>query len=267
MEFTAFEKTAIEALDDCKGNVKHCSKNALQHLEKAWLIREIDLEMCVFRGITAEEEAASALFHCLKNHRYKNANKLLFNKHTYKLGLHPFIKGIGGFLDDIIEQDTSPFGKHYLKHTEQSGRKAIELIIELKNEKVHARPVPPLHFTFSQEDTGEVCTFEHNFQELIKGEKYKDALQYVIDKAQTRNKILYANNIGKPKVEGDLEGYLNSQKKKVMTFLIIMLMIDPWEKEEGNSLFVQQGLDSFLLLLNRINSEDVYQPRHNSHTK
>lgn len=75
MDFTHFEKKTIEAINDCRGAIKHCGKNAIYHLEKAWFLREVDLEMATFRGITAEEEAASALFFCLKNNNYLNSQK------------------------------------------------------------------------------------------------------------------------------------------------------------------------------------------------
>ena len=240
--------------------MKHCAKNAIRHLEKAWEIRNIDFEMAIFRGITAEEEAASALFHCLKNHRYKNAEKLQFNKHPYKLGLYPFLQGIGRFLGDLLTQDGSPFDKYQIRHIEQSGRKAIELLLNMPAHDLAARPIPPLHFTVADSETGEVCTFEKNFECLIVGAGYDDSLKYIKAKAALRNKLLYAESSGKPKVEGNIEGYLDEQKKKVMVYLIILLMIDPWEKKEGRSLFVQQALDSYLLLLQRIEAHEIHQP-------
>ena len=39
-------------------------------------------------------------------------------------------------------------------------------------------------------------------------------------------------------------------------------MIDPWEKEEGSSSFVQQALDSYLLLLQRIEGHEVTRPNN-----
>ncbi|MCW5207251.1 hypothetical protein VU11_00955 [Desulfobulbus sp. US2] len=75
MEYGKSEQSTIEAIQGCKCETKHCLNNALYHIEKAWKIKDIDLEMAVFRGITAEEEAASAIFHCLKKHRYQNAKK------------------------------------------------------------------------------------------------------------------------------------------------------------------------------------------------
>lgn len=51
--------------------------------------------------------------------------------------------------------------------------------------------------------------------------------------------------------------YLIEQKKKVFLFIIIILLIDPWEKQEGPAPFVQQTLDSYLLLQERIQKEDI----------
>ena len=62
MEFTSFEQKIIEAVTECKSEVKHCCENAIRHLEKAWTIREIGRDVTVFREITTEEEAAVALF-------------------------------------------------------------------------------------------------------------------------------------------------------------------------------------------------------------
>lgn len=260
MDFTPFEKKTIEAIDDCSGAIKHCGKNAIHHLEKAWAIRDLDFEMAMFRGITAEEEAASALFFCLKNNNYKNSHKLLFKEHTYKLGLHPFLRGVGAFLYDFFLRDSAPFDIFHLHHIDKKGRRAIELLLHMPSQGMVARPIPPLHFTVSDPETGDVCTFESSFLELISGSGYDDALKYVKEVAATRNKLLYANNSGRPKIEGDISAFLTQQQKKVMAFLCIVLMVDPWEMEDGTSFFVQQALDSFLLLLARIHAEDVVQP-------
>ncbi len=45
-----------------------------------------------------------------------------------------------------------------------------------------------------------------------------------------------------------------------MGYLVVLLLIDPWEKEAGKSLFVQQALDSFLVLLGQISDDDISQP-------
>jgi len=261
MDFTIFEKKIIEAIGECKGAIKSCGKHSIQHLEKAWAIRELDAEMAVFRGITAEEEAASALFYCLKQHKYKNSSKIAFREHKHKLGLFPFIQGAGKFLGQFLLQDSFPFDRFQIHYTEKNGRKGLELHLLMRNGDYTAQPIPPLHFTISDPKTGMVCTFERSFQELITGDGYDDTLKYLKDIANTRNKLIYADEAGMPKFSGDINGYLVWQKKKVMLFLQIILMIDPWEKTEGSSLFVQQALDAFLLMLDRISTDEIHQPK------
>ena len=160
MKFTLFQENTIEALDDCSGSTKHCAKNAIRHLRKAWKIRAIDIEMAVFRGITAEEEAASSLFHCLKAHRYRNADRLLFKEHTYKLGLFPFIEGIGHFLGESIVYGSQFFDKFHLRHKRLGQRRAIELLLNMPEHGLTVSPTPPLHFTIANAKMGQVLTFE-----------------------------------------------------------------------------------------------------------
>lgn len=202
MEFSGFEEKILGAVEDCKGSVKHCARNAINHLEKAWVIRDIDIEMAVFRGITAEEEAASAVFHCLKNHRYSNAHKLEFKQHPYKLGLYPFLESIRISFAKFVESNNLPIERFFLGHIEKSGRRALELILNMPALGVDARPQPPLHFSVTNADTGRPITFEADFMRLIEGQNYTNALKYITDRAIQRNKLLYAHNAGIPKVEG-----------------------------------------------------------------
>lgn len=261
MNFTRFEQKTIDAIEDCKGAIKHCAENSIAHLQKAWVIKDIDKEMSVFRGITAEEEAASALFFCLKINRYKNADKILFKKHTYKLGLYQFLMHVRNHLAGCFGHDGSPFDKFRLHHVELPKRRAIELAFSIKGHGLDARPKPPLHFSISEEteeNESELKTFNVDFKKLHVGEKYKDSLKYIQEVASIRNHLLYAKDSGPPKLEIDIEKYLEGQKKRVFIFLTLILLIDPWEKEIGPSSFVQQVLDSFLLLLERISKEEIF---------
>ncbi|MEL7611344.1 hypothetical protein AAGW18_02470 [Vreelandella titanicae] len=77
-------------------NINNChSRNAFQsaliHVDKAEKLYAMDKEMCVLRGITAEEEAASGLMLCLKERGYKLSNKLKHRDHVYKSSIYPFI--------------------------------------------------------------------------------------------------------------------------------------------------------------------------------
>ncbi len=257
MQFTPYESNVIAALDSCNGAVKQCAKHAITHLNKAWAIREIDKEMAAFRGITAEEEAASSLFYSLKNNRYANAEKLAFKEHAHKLGLFPFLKAIGKFLGDLLEQESTPFESFKIAIVKQGKRQALELILKMRGSEMVARPQPPLHFGITDAATGHACTFEGNFTESISGENYRSAITYIKDLANQRNTILYANEKGRPIFAGDIDALLSEQKRKVFVILQIVLLSDPWHRIDGPSGFIQQALNAFLLLLERIQRDDI----------
>ncbi len=266
MELTLFETKTEEALEDCKGAVKHCAKNALHHLRKAFKISDIDLEMAAFRGITAEEEAASCLFYTLKNQKYKNSNKLLFKEHTYKQALFPYINSVINNLIELNEHNNNPFSTPRLKHIERNNRKALSLLFKINSINMIAKPIPPLNFNLLDPETDQVLTFEDSFRKTCQGEQFETALKYVKNIANERNRLLYAGAGGRPKVTGDITNYLEEQKNKVFVLLHIMLLIDPWI-DEGYSAFVQQALDGFLLLLEKIEESEICPPSNGDYCK
>lgn len=136
-------------------------------------------------------------------------------------------------------------------------RIALELVFKLRNSDLDMRPIPPLNFNFTDSNSGKKFTFNEIFKELYVGEKFKNSLKYIQDVANQRNKLLYASSAGKPSIQDDIEEYLIEQKSKVFTFIYITLLIDPWEKSEGNSAFVQQVLNSYLLLLEKVKLKDI----------
>jgi hypothetical protein len=76
--------------DSAKGYSKQCARSAIHHLELAWKIKDVDPEMAIFRAITSEEEAATAIFIALKDKGYLNAKKIKFKKHSYnRHSAHP----------------------------------------------------------------------------------------------------------------------------------------------------------------------------------
>ncbi|MGM0582819.1 MAG: hypothetical protein ACQETL_19240 [Bacteroidota bacterium] len=250
-----FEKASIEAIEDCNGAVKNCAKNSIRHLRKAHKIKEIDKEMGVFRAITTEEEAAASLFFCLKNRQYKNASRLSFKSHIHKQALYPFIQSVSIFLERVGKIEKFPFEEYRLSHTEIESRSAIKLGIKPLNFDGYFEPIPPLHFTMFDSKNGPV-TFEKEFQKIVEGNAFKSVKKYIKDIANKRNLLLYADNSRLPKVKGDIDEYLKKQKRKVLIILNLVLMIDPWRDEEL-SLFVQQALDSFLIILDTLDHSEM----------
>lgn len=256
IELTDFEKKAEEAIDDCKGAVKHCMRNALKHLRLAWKIKDTDPAMALFRAITAEEEAASSIFNILKNQKYKNAERIHFRNHMHKQAVFPFLRSVVCYLKELNEHNGVPFEKYHLEHAIHNRRKAMQLHLKPREADVILTPIPPLHFNIADPKTKKVFTFETTFNKLHLSESFDTALDYVKHISNLRNTLLYANERGCPIVEGNVEDYLLESKRKVFVMVYLALLIDPW-LDEGHSAFVQQALDGFLLLLNKIDQTDV----------
>ena len=69
------EDSIKKCLREIKGRARQSAFHAFEHLDKAERIAELDPEMAVFRAITAEEEAATAVFFSLKQRGYDRAKK------------------------------------------------------------------------------------------------------------------------------------------------------------------------------------------------
>jgi hypothetical protein len=56
---------------------RHAGRNAVLHLQGAWVLRNVDPTMAVFRLITGTEESATAIFDALRLRKYVDAKRLL----------------------------------------------------------------------------------------------------------------------------------------------------------------------------------------------
>ncbi|WP_158683759.1 hypothetical protein [Pseudoalteromonas sp. T1lg22] len=263
IEYSNFEKETLKAIKHCTGRVRQCCENAIKHLEKACILEGFDNEMAVFRGITAEEEAATALILCLKNHRYRNAEKLDFKKHLVKLGGSQFLEHLRKQLFSYLKVQDFPAELARLYFTEVNGRPALGLKLKLKNTGFDIIPKPPLNFSSFEKSSGQHIKYDATFKRFWAENDIDNALKYLKSIANERNKLLYADSSGKPCVEGHVDEYIVSQKDKVFRFLYLILLIDPWEKKEGKSKFVQQALDSYLLLLEKIDAHECAEMHQN----
>jgi len=97
------EEKVFELIKSTKSRGRHSLLNAWFHLEKAWKIRETDPAMAMFRGLTAEEEAASALIYALRDRRYTDANILNPHDHLHKHSIYPFFEILSDWFAETIE--------------------------------------------------------------------------------------------------------------------------------------------------------------------
>lgn len=246
------DKVIFECIDaTAKGYGRNCARNAISHLEAAWNIKDIDPEMAVFRAITAEEEAATAIFIALKEKGYENANRIKFKSHPYKQAVAPFVTAVSKFMADVAKWPGFPLGENYRLSIEGEG-KDRKLILSFYLENGLTTPIPPLGFEIAL--NGKPYYFEKELLEITSGKSRADIIKYVQDIANMRNSLLYARPEGIPKITEKIDGHLEKRRRTVMTFLRIFSLIYPYKEK---TLFVEQALKAFLVMMGEI--EDVVE--------
>src|SRR5258708_2918806 len=150
MELSDFEQAIVRHIMGLSGPTLHACRSAVRHLERAWALSSEYPEVAVFCGITAEEESATAVFHCLKQVKYPGAEQLKPWSHIHKTALHPFLLAIGRAVGDWLPQH-----KPILQFNAELSHDAVErLRIRLsvvtpdKGEQ-WGYPLPPLNFKLS----------------------------------------------------------------------------------------------------------------------
>lgn len=253
---TIFQQKIDKLIFECinntaRGYAKNCARNAISHLECAWKIKDIDPEMAIFRAITSEEEAATAIFIALKEKGYTNADKIKFKKHSYKQALAPFITGISKFVADFTRQTNFPFGKKYqLSFEGEEMNKRLVLSFYFQDKL--AQPIPPLHFSIMV--NGKPYYFEKELLTITSGKNRDDIIKYIDELTKLRNSLLYARPEGIPKITGQIDGHLEKRRRTVVTFLRIFSLIYPYKEK---ALFVEQALKAYLLMMGEI--EDIVE--------
>ncbi len=234
-----------------KGRSLHCARNAVHCLEKASEIAEIDPEMAIFRSLTAEEEASTAIFFILKQIGYENAKKINFRSHVHKQAVIPFIRSIGKMLGTLAEKTKYPFGQNYNISLDESDDSS-NLLINLPWGKGQLTPHPPLNFSIKE--NGQPYDFRKELEEIINSKGYSLVIKYLDENANRRNQLIYANEQGIPSLSSDPDKFINSQKCKVAILLRVLALIYPYKDKV---LFVQQAINAYLMMLGRIDKEMI----------
>lgn len=246
----AFKKTPLEKdfeqlILSTPAPGKHCGRNALRHIERAWKLSKRDPEMAAFRAITAEEEAASAVFHAIRRRKYEGRDKLKPWDHVQKNALFPFCTAIRMVLaqaDEELNLQTKLF-------TSVSQKKVWVLFNaeHFGSPGKHAQFIPPLNFSMKDNEL-----LPHTFTEQLKeiaGLSGASTIEkYLKDRANKRNRLLYASEGGIPNVT-NLNNFLQAQRDHVVMLLAIYLLIDPHPEKQ---IFVQQAFFGFLKALNQL---------------
>src|ERR1700687_4648027 len=245
-----FERRVMQGLKGTRGRVLQGAQHAFHHLERASVIVELDPEMAMFRAITAEEEAATAVFASLRHRGYVNSEKIQLRSHFYKAALYPFVMQVYSFMASL----SSEFPPLRLKLLEEEQRDP-HLIWELLDPQGRwGRPDPPFNFLVSEGSTRQPYHFERQLEEFANGPAQGNVQKYLEKRANVRNLLLYADESGRPGVVGGTLETLREQRRHVVSLCFVACMIAPYRER---AMFVQQALNAFLLMIGKLDKDTV----------
>ncbi len=114
-------------------------------------------------------------------------------------------------------------------------------------------PDPPLNFRLIHEDKR--FSYKKQIENLRNSKQLDNIADHLRAKANLRNLLLYANQQGFPNdVEVEAK-FFPAYQKRVLALLRCYLMIVPYEVHQQ---FVQDSLDSFLLMLEKQDFSDIH---------
>jgi hypothetical protein len=246
------EEKVFEMIKATKSRGRHSLRNAWHHLERGWAIRKIDPAMAAFRGITAEEEAATGLIYAVRDRGYDNSDLLNPWKHSHKHSIYPFFQLLSDFFAESIQPTGLKAGVK-IGSVADPNRLKIYIPMNVDGKDVLAIPEPPLNLNIKVE--GKPISFKRQVEKLATLRNVKRVEKYIDDKANERNKLLYAAANGYPLLESVFDDFFFEQKKIVMIMAYAYLLIEPYDEKQP---FVQQAIDSLLKMLGKVKSTHLH---------
>jgi hypothetical protein len=250
--FSEWQLGVEEAVVTLSGHVRHATRNAFVHLQKAWQLHGVDDAMSGFRAITAEEEAATALMLALKQRRYPGADRLRHRDHAHKSAVWSVITAVNGALfksgipTPQVHLSKAPPPRVLLRIN-------VTAMAGGSGEPVWAEPDEPLNFSLrsGKADDAIIHLFEKELAELADVHGQGSIRKHVEAEANLRNRLLYAGTDGLPHVEFE-DAFLLERARRVgvLCTLVVIVMQTPIHQ-----LFLIQCLEALLQALGRIEGE------------
>lgn len=238
-----------DALEHTTGHAKHCARSAVYHLGKGWKIRDADVEMALFRGLTAEEEATTAVMKSVKRLGYRDADLLVEGNHRHKAAMHLFMPAIFRAMEATKFQEiVRPVVDFPDGDAAKLPRLTLRSPVPVNGRHIGIRPQPPLHFTFW--DQSGHYDFSEELGSIETDITYRTLAECVRTKANRRNQLLYAWARGIPVVKpGTAEEHLHDNARFVFKVLLAFVLVDRFDTQQ---LAVQTFLDTFLGIVAKV---------------
>ena len=212
--------------------------------------------MSLFRAITAEEEAATALIRALQVRRYPNADRLNDRWHPHKASIWPFVIAIN---DKLVEKNI-PLPQVALQ---VEGEPRIVLSVDIAGQAGLSAPLwgtpdEPFNWSLWSDRTGpfKPHDFSEELEALASRKGQKSITAYVTAEANRRNQLLYASDQGIPAVFF-ADSLLLDRRMRVTVLLTLTIAV---MQTRSHQLFFVQCLDALLRVVQNFNGEPVNIP-------
>lgn len=239
--------------------VKLRAQNALLGFDKARLLFDVDREMASFRAITAEEEAASALFRSLQLQGYPGSDRLSARDHRQKAAVGPFLQAVKVSIADRKEFN--------LQLTIDCSKP--ELIVKLPLSEVGVRfegsenmaiqLVEPLGVFSKKGDEHPATFFDSGIKKVVEGSQYTALDRLISKEANQRNTLLYASDTTMPASKLTKAGIDDRQGRAELALgLCIGILQTP-----NHQALAKQALQAFLRSVGRpADDQFMYESAH-----
>ena len=249
-----FDKRCLDLLDASpKRQSRHCLRSALHHLDCATRLRGIDNAMAAFRGLTAEEEAASGFMHCLKERGYENAQRLKPRDHVHKNAITPFLDVLGLFFHETIRGQLADEPVLRLDGEGAETKLLIALPMLVDGETKLVQPIPP--FSFSVTSASRPLSYRRQIDEFVRNRGAKSISDHLRAQANLRNELLYAGPNGYPSDVDLPDEFFDTRRVRVMALIRGYLLVQPYAEKLP---FVQDALNAFLAMLGALPEHDLH---------
>ena len=242
-------RAMLEASPKCHS--RNCLRSAFHHLEMAGKVYEVDPAMAVFRGLTAEEEAATGLMYCLQEQGYKNASMLQPKNHVHKNAVFPFLTALGLFFAEFAQAHIKKPGL-FIDNTGPEKRLMIHFCLPFASADKWVTPIPPFNFSISNGEKR--ISFRPQIEALASKRNVSDLAKHIKQEANRRNQLLYAAPNGYPTHPVVGPDFFQHHQVLVVALMRAWLLIKPYPEQMR---FVQDSLDAFLVMLGALKDHDL----------
>lgn len=227
--------------------------NSFDGFDRAFALFDVDREMASFRAITAEEEAAAALFKALQVRKYPGSARLDLWRHDHKAALWPVLDAARMAIGEAFSEVEFSISADPAKI--RVALKLANLVENLPEDLVKAQIelVHPLHVLRSSAG-GRPDDFGAQIQKIVKAHGKASIREHIRSVAKSRNNILYASDQSLPKSAATLESLAQRKKQAVMALCLCVGVLQTRQHQN----YALQALDCFLRILDK--AEGIVMP-------